>query len=137
MSAELAPRLIAAISGLIVLPVAYVLGRGVRSPAVGALVVIILSLSVWQIEIGRFGQMYAPFQAVFVLYVVFFLRYTVQRDSRALWPMLILSLVGPLVWEGGVLLLLANLLPVFLQRGPEALTKRDWTYLAGAGSCWA
>ena len=60
---------------------------------------------------GRFARMYAPFQALFAWYTVYFIRYTVDREARAVWPMLGLSLVGTFVWEGGVLLAVTNLLP--------------------------
>ena len=39
---------------------------------VGLIAVAVLALSVWEIEIGRFGRMYAPFQALFAWYIVFF-----------------------------------------------------------------
>jgi uncharacterized membrane protein SirB2 len=130
LSAELAPRLICAISSVLALPAAYILGRRMHGHVVGVLVAVILALSVWEIEIGRFGRMYAPFQTVFVWYLVFFVRYTIDRDVKALWPMLALSVAGPLVWEGGVFLTLTNLLPVFLQRWPGRVPKKDWTYVA-------
>jgi uncharacterized membrane protein SirB2/drug/metabolite transporter superfamily protein YnfA len=131
MSAELAPRLISALCSLAALPAAFLLGRRLRGSLVGILAVALLALSVWEIEIGRFGRMYAPFQAVFVWYLVFFLRYTVDQDKRARWPMIALSILGPLVWEGGVFLLLANLLPAFLRSRPGVIERKYWLELAG------
>jgi hypothetical protein len=131
LSGELAPRLISALSGLAALPAAYLLARRLNGRVVALLVVSILALSVWEIEMARFGRMYAPFQAVFLWYLVFFLRYTVDRDLKALWPMLLLSIAGPLVWEGGVFLPLANLLSVVLPRWPDRLRREDWLALIG------
>jgi hypothetical protein len=81
---------------------------------------------------ARFARMYAPFQAVALWYAVFFVKYTVDRETRALWPLVILSLVGVLVWEGGVLLAATNLLPPFLISPSGRLTRRELHYLAGA-----
>jgi hypothetical protein len=131
LSAELAPRLLAAISSLLVLPAAYKIGRRLGGREVGLLAVAILGLSVWEIEIGRFGRMYAPFQALFAWYVVFFLNYVIDRDRRALAPMLALSAVGLAVWEGGIFLVLTNLLPPLIAHPDGRLSRRDWLYLAG------
>jgi hypothetical protein len=129
LSAELAPRLIGVVCSLLALPAVYQPGKRLHGPVLGLLAIAILALSVWEIEMARFGRMYAPFQAVFVWYTVYFVRYTVDREARALWPMLALSILGPLVWEGGVFLLLTNLLPVFMQRQAGRIPARDWMYL--------
>ena len=129
LSAELAPRLLAAISSLLVLPAAYLIGRRLGGRDVGLLAVAILSLSVWEIEIGRFGRMYAPFQALFAWYVVFFLSYVIDGKRRALLPMILLSALGLAVWEGGIFLVLTNLLPPFIARPSGRLTRADWLYL--------
>jgi hypothetical protein len=129
LSAELAPRLISVFSSLLCLPAVYILGRRVHGRSVGLLAVTVLALSVWEIETARFGRMYAPFQAVFLWYLVFFMRCTVDRDPRALWPMIALSIIGPLVWEGGAFLALANLLSLFLQRWPGRILRSDLIYL--------
>ncbi|MEO8464120.1 MAG: glycosyltransferase family 39 protein [Gammaproteobacteria bacterium] len=126
---ELAPRAIAAVSSLIALPAVFLLGRRVHGRTVGVLAVALLALSVWEIEIARFGRMYAPFQAVFVWYLVFFVRYTIDRETKALWGMAILSIVGALVWEGGALMAVANLLPPFINHTRGRLTARQWAYL--------
>jgi 4-amino-4-deoxy-L-arabinose transferase-like glycosyltransferase len=131
LSAELAPRLIAALCSLIALPAVYLLGRRAGGRNIGLLAVAILAISVWEAEVARFGRMYAPFQAVFLWYVVCFLSYTLDRRRRALVPMLVLSALGVLVWEGGVFLALANLLPPFIRTPSGRLESRDWKYLAG------
>jgi hypothetical protein len=130
---ELAPRLLAALCGLLSLPAAYQLGARMRGPVVGLLVVIVLSLSVWEVEMSRFGRMYAPFQALFLWYAVYFTRVTADRDFRAVWKMVALSAIAPLVWEGAALLAMANLLALFMLRSSGILKRKDIAVLvAGA-----
>jgi hypothetical protein len=131
LSAELAPWMIAAVSTLLTLPAAYLIGRRLGGRNVGLLAIAVLALSVWEVEIGRFGRMYAPFQALFLWYVVFFLQYVVDGRRRAVVPMLILSALGLAVWEGGIFLVLTNLLPPFIRHPDGRLTRRDILYLAG------
>ncbi|HVW69514.1 MAG TPA: glycosyltransferase family 39 protein [Steroidobacteraceae bacterium] len=108
-----AVRLVAAISSLLALPAAFLIARRLYDASVAWLVVSILSISVWEIAMARFGRMYAPFQAVFLWYAVFFIRYGLDRDRKALGMMALLSVVGLLTWEGGVFLPAANLLALF------------------------
>jgi len=75
--------------------------------------------------------MYAPFQAVFAWYLVFFLRYTLDRNRKALGAMVALSVVGVLTWEGAVFIGLLNLLPPFIHHKDGRLRRSDWLYLAG------
>jgi hypothetical protein len=133
-SPEFAGRLIAALSSLGVLPAAFLLGKRVRDPLAGWLVVIMLCLSVWEIEMARFARMYAPFQALFAWYLLAYVRFTVDRHAAALRWMIGLSVLGILLWEGGVLLGVANLFALFtvnLGRCPVARDWRRWVLLSG------
>src|SRR5262249_46066879 len=109
----------------------YLIGRRLGGRDVGLLAVAVLGLSVWEVEIGRFGRMYAPFQALFAWYVFFFLRYAIDRERRALLPMLLLSALGFAAWEGGIFLVLTNFLPPIIANPDGQLSRRDWLYLAG------
>src|SRR5262249_32952703 len=71
------------------------------------------------------------FQALFAWYVFFFLRYAIDRERRALLPMLLLSPLGFAVWEGGIFLVLTNFLPPIIAHPDGQLSRRDWLYLAG------
>jgi hypothetical protein len=131
LTPELAGRLVAAVCSLAVLPAAYLLGRRMHSSLAGCLAVIILSVSIWEVEMARFARMYAPFQAVFAWYLICYLRYIVEpRRSAFVW-MVALSVIGVLTWEGGVLLAVGNLLAVVLARGNERLQSADWKRLMG------
>jgi hypothetical protein len=132
LSPELAPRLIAAVSSLLTLPAAYMMARRVGGRTVALLALLLLALSVWEIEIARFGRMYAPFQALFAWYLWFYLAAVVDRDRRALVPLLILSLMGVLVWEGGAFLVIVNLLLPVIARPDGRLQRSDWVYLGCA-----
>lgn len=129
MSAELSARFVAAVCSLIALPAVYLLGRRVSGRAAGLLAVSVMALSVWEVDIARFGRMYAPFQAVFVWYLVFFLRFAVDRDVRARTPMLLLSVLGVLTWEGGILLMASNLLPPLIWKPNGRFTRPELRYL--------
>jgi len=131
VSPETAPRWVAAVCGLLVLPAAYLSARRVADPATGLLVVTVLALSVWETELSRFGRMYAPFQAVFAWYVVCFLRRTVDDERGAALWLAILTLIGALLWEGGVLLALANFLPILIRQRSLRLSRAQWREAAG------
>jgi hypothetical protein len=127
---ELAGRLVAAVCSMAVLPAVYLLARRVRGSEAGWLAVIILSVSIWEIEMGRFARMYAPFQAVFTWYLVFYLRYTLDRRRAALGWLAVLSVIGVLTWEGGVLLGIANLWAVMLTHEQGRLKRAHGLRLA-------
>ena len=133
LSAEHAPRFLAAVSSLVALPAVYLLGRRVHGVPVGLLAVALVAFSVWEIEMARFGRMYAPFQAVFLWHLVYFLRYTVDRQTQALRGMILLSFLGVLVWEGGVLQIALNLLPPFINHERGRLSRAQWRYLVLMG----
>src|SRR6185437_12491961 len=128
---EFSGRVVSAVCSLIGLPAAYLIGRRIHGRALGLMVLIVLSLSVWEIEMARFARMYAPFQSIFLWYVVYFLRYSVDGDRRALVPMLALSVLGVLTWEGSALLGVANLLPAFMNHERGRLRRGDGLYLLG------
>ena len=113
-SPELAGRVVSATSSVFALPAAYRIGRSLQGRRLGWLLVVLLSVSVWEIEMGRFARMYAPFQAIFLWYVYFLLRFAIDGRGSALVPMLFLSLIGVLTWEGGALLGVLTLLSPFL-----------------------
>jgi hypothetical protein len=131
MQPEFAGRLLAGICSLAVLPAAYGLAKRVAGSQAALVTIIILCISVWEIEMARFARMYAPFQAVFTWYLVFYLRYTIDRNKAALSWLVALSVLGVLTWEGGVLLGVANLLAVVLAHDHGRLRAADWRRFAG------
>jgi hypothetical protein len=132
-SPEFVGRFVAGMFSLAVLPAAYLLGKRVQGSLVGWLSVIILCLSVWEIEMARFARMYAPFQAVFAWYVVFFVRFATDRHGPALRWMAALSVLGVLTWEGGALLGIANLLAVLMWHDNGRVSTADWRRLGVLG----
>jgi hypothetical protein len=129
---EFAGRFLAAICSLAVLPAAFLIAKRLHGSWAGWIAVIILSLSIWEIEMARFGRMYAPFQAVFAWYVVCYLRFTVDRHGRALWWLAGLSILGVMTWEGGTLLGIGSLFAVLQAReNADRLTGREWLRLLG------
>jgi hypothetical protein len=137
MTPEFSARLVASACSIVALPAVYILGRRMGGRPVALLAVSLMALSVWEVDIARFGRMYAPFQAVFVWYLVFFLRYTVDGERRACWPMVLLSVLGVFTWEGGLLVMAVNLLPPLLQNPGGRFGAREIRYLLFMGALMA
>ena len=131
LSSTTAPRIISGLCSLLSLPAAFLVARRVGGIASALLAVSVLALSVWETEMARFARMYAPFQAVFLWYLVYFLRWSVDGDHRAGRAMAILTVVGAVLWEGGLLLAIANFIPLALRRPSLQLTRADWRAVAG------
>jgi hypothetical protein len=122
---ELAVRLPAVLAGLLALPAVWLLGLRVQGRTVALLAVGWLAVSIWEVELSRYGRMYAPFQTIFLWYLLYFLRSTVDGDRHAYYAMLVLTVVAALVWEGGVVLACANFLPFLLRPGTTDSRRSD------------
>jgi dolichyl-phosphate-mannose-protein mannosyltransferase len=126
LSPEFSGRFVSALCSLAVWPAVWLLARRLAGEVGAWLAVIVLALSVWEIEMARFYRMYAPYQAVFAWYLLFYARYAVDKRDAALYGMVLLSLVGVLTWEGGALLGVANILAVVQRSDRGRLTGADW-----------
>lgn len=133
LSPDVATRAVAAISSVIALPAVYLLASRAGGRVAGLAALAITAISAWEVELARFARMYAPFQAVFLWYLVCFVRLAVDRDQRATVPLLVWTVLGVLTWEGGVFLPLANLLIPFFDSASGRLSLRQWGYLAVNG----
>ncbi|NOX91844.1 MAG: hypothetical protein GXP18_05175 [Gammaproteobacteria bacterium] len=107
-------RLITVIANLIAIPAIYILGKKTSGSVVACLAVCFFSLSIWEIEFARFGRMYVPFQTVFLWYLVFLYKATIEHDSHSHRWLYVLSFTGILLWEGGLILFLLNFFPILL-----------------------
>jgi hypothetical protein len=119
LTPEFASRLVPALCSFAVLPAVYFLGKRLSGVTVACLSVALLSLSLWEIEFARFARMYMPFQAIFVWYLLALHRVVVDRKASAYGWMWLLSVVGALTWEGGLLLLVVNFVPGLTKRAPS------------------
>lgn len=116
LSAEFGLRLISAASGIAVLFLSYRLAERVLGKAGAWVCVIILSLSVWEIEMSRFARMYMTFQALTVAYFFYSCRYLTTNQSSDLRTAWVLSAIGPLVWEGAIFLAVFNFVLLFIRK---------------------
>jgi hypothetical protein len=115
LGAEFSLRLAAALSNLLAIPAIYWLGKRLSGRTVACASVILFSLSLWEIEFSRFGRMYAPFQTVFVWYLVFLHRCVVDQDKASARWMYAFSVLGIFLWEGGIFLALLNFTPLLFR----------------------
>ena len=120
MAPETALRLISILCSLVLLPAVYLLARTLAPAdikrAAACTAVVVLALSAWEIEMARFGRMYAPFQAIFAWYL-YHSSQLVRRQELWRWRWLIgLSILGYFVWEGWVVMAALNFLPILMGR---------------------
>jgi hypothetical protein len=123
-------RWVAAVSGILALPATWLLGKRVGGRGVALAALTVIGVSVWEVEVSRFGRMYAPFQAIFVWYAWFFIRLTIDRARQAIWPLMALAVLGAFTWEGGIFLAVANILAPFVSNPTGRLRKGEWLFIA-------
>jgi hypothetical protein len=118
VSPGVALRSVAIVCNLLALPAVYLLARALAPRDVGRAAayaaVAMLALSAWEIEMARFGRMYAPFQAVFIWYLYHSWQ-LISRQELWRWRWLLgLSFLGLFVWEGWVVMAALNFLPILI-----------------------
>ena len=73
-------RLPAVIFGVLCIPLAYLLGRDLIDCRAGLLVAALMALSVWEIELSRYGRFYTMLQACFIGGIFCFYRGFIQQQ---------------------------------------------------------
>ncbi len=126
ISAEFAGRFFSLISNLLALPAIFLIAKKVSNNLLATTVVIIFSLSIWEIEFARFARMYAPFQAIFMWYIYFALLDIKNHNFKNYKWMLLLSIISIFVYEGSIFLAVFNFVPFILNR------KIKLNFLSGA-----
>lgn len=116
ISPEAALRAVAIICNILMLPAAYLLARRVGGTRIAAAVLIVLALSTWEIEMSRFGRMYAPFQMIFMWYVYHAYLLVSRLDLKRWRWLFALSIIGPFLWEGAIVLALFNFVLFLVER---------------------
>ncbi|GAA3963498.1 glycosyltransferase family 39 protein [Allohahella marinimesophila] len=110
---ELAGRLPTAVANLLTAPVIYFIARHVVSKPVALLTTALFLISLWEIEFARFARMYAFFQLIFALQVLWLLQWRAGRPE-AFWRLPLTALVAVLVHEGAVFVLMLCFIPLIL-----------------------
>ena len=102
-----------ALLNILMLPAAYMLAKRLTSDAAtSALVLVILSLSLWEIEFSRYLRMYIPFQTIFLWYVLFLYISIKNSNSLAFMALIFLSILSVFVYAGAIFLLVLNFMPI-------------------------
>lgn len=113
-------RIIPVFFNLLAIPPLYWLGKRLSGSTVACIAVAFFSLSLWEIEFARFARMYAPFQTIFLWYILFVYRVIVDQSEKYEKWLHVLSFVAIFVYEGSIFLLLLNFLPLIFN------TKTNW-----------
>ncbi len=116
MDLEFAVRLIPAMCNVLCILPLYLLAKRMGGPLVAGASVILFALSLWETEFARFARMYAPFQLLFLTYLVFWFKAVVDKHERSLIFCALLACFGILVYAASLLLLLFCLVPAFLEK---------------------
>jgi hypothetical protein len=123
---ELYFRLITVVFNLLTIPALYLLGKRIAGRAVACFVVVLFSVSIWEIEMARFARMYAPFQMLFAWYLYFLYKALIFTDATARKWMYWISLISIFVSEEAIFLVMLNFIPFIVNvkgiRLPEYIT---------------
>ena len=124
---ELAVRIIPAILNILCIPVIYILAKKISGKFLASIVLFVFCFSVWEVEFARFGRMYAPFQFLFLLYLLFLYKTVVENNSKSRKWLYIISITSIFVYEGSVFLAALNFLPVLWDNKEKTFDIRQIT----------
>jgi len=114
VKAEFAGRIFSVISYLIALPPLIMLSKKLGGKFMATVIVIVFSLSIWEIEFARFARMYAPFQAIFIWYIYFTYNIYINKNFKNFKWLIALSFFSIFVYEGSFFLAVFNFVPFIL-----------------------
>jgi len=109
---EFGARIIPALMNILSIIPLYILSKKIRGGIFASIVVIIFSFSLWEIEMARFARMYAPFQAVFLLYILFLYKALIEKDEKSVKWLFVISFISIFIYEANIFLAVLNFLTI-------------------------
>jgi Dolichyl-phosphate-mannose-protein mannosyltransferase len=133
---EVSLRLGSAVFGTGVVLATYALGRTIFDRSVGLLAAAVMTFSVWEIELSRYGRFYTLFQLLYVIALLCFYRAFALGERRYRIWFLLASVATFVTHELGVMLAtcFVALLPVGAWSWRRAARYAGWA--AGMGVLW-
>lgn len=113
-----------ALCGVLTVLGTYFLAQVVANRRMALVTAGLVAFSLWEVEMSRFGRMYAPFQAVFIWYLYFLSRGILENNWLHLRTAFFLSCVSILIHTGAIFLLVFNLFPWLILK-----QNKDWRLL--------
>lgn len=108
LQTEFAARIIPVLFNILTIIPLYFLAKKIKNNIVAAVLIIVFSFSVWEVEMARFARMYTAFQMIFVFYVLALYEAVFNQSSKARTAMYILSTFSSFVHEAGIFLAILN-----------------------------
>ena len=109
-------RIIPLLFNMLALPAVYLLGKKSGSKIIAISILILFCFSAWEVEFARLARYYAPFQTMFIWYILFLYKNIIEKDVSSFKWMLILSAASIFMYEGSIFLILLNFLPFILRK---------------------
>ena len=116
-------RIIPLLFNLLALPAVYLLGKKIGGKLIAVSILILFCFSALEVEYARLARYYAPFQTIFIWYILFLYKLIIEGDYKSFKWMLILSIVSIFIYEGSIFLLVLNFLPFVLNKGKVNIKK--------------
>jgi hypothetical protein len=116
LDAELAIRMIPAISNILMIPPLFLIAKKISGNTLAAVMVFFACFSIWEVEFARFARMYAPFQAMFIWYLYFLYQLLIEADQRSIKWLFIISFTSIFVFEGSIFLAILNFFPMIYRK---------------------
>jgi len=120
----LAYRSANALFSLLALPAIYLLTKKIAGKESAIIALLFYLVSTWEVEYARLIRMYMPFQILFVWYLLYLYKVTIENNLDKLKHLLIISVVSVFVFEEGIFLTIINItLLAFIDRANYKETK--------------
>jgi len=114
-SPELGLRIVSVGANIATIFISFLLAKKILNIRAALIVVILLALSVWEIEFSRFGRMYSLYQTFFMVSLYFMYEYYTEEKQHTKYLILLFATLGAFTWEGGLFLFPLAIAVTFLK----------------------
>lgn len=120
VEAEFAGRFISVVAYIVGLPALFLIVKKFSSKTLPYIVVILFSISIWEIEFSRFARMYMIFQTFFLWYLVYFFGYIFDKKEKHFWWLILISFSSIFIYEASIFLAILNFLIIIWDREKQS-----------------